>query len=704
MSSTAGWTPEKPMSVKHPENFVSAVYRVGTTVGTAMKQRNAAATRADEIGGLVADARRQYRTERYEDAIESYERARSLIYQLLHPTYRPRRGAEASITLPVGPAVEAKVAEAGLRLAESMKPDVVSPNPPVRVFDVDVPEPVSRFDAIGFADVKTAGDVGLAVEFAIEQIATKQPGAAVETLRTALDGLGDPDADRAAAGVITLNLSSAYTQQGEYETAVEAAREASQHFAAVGDDVGRAQAQHNIAVANELAGEEEAAETAFSESTRLFASAAERLHGRSGGATISTPEPGRSGGGSVVLPDRSGGSTRIGGNTRFGPFDGFSDRIIRPDGGATMAAGPQVLEARTDLQSLEFVGQRDRDTLAVRWPGESGGWSGVPLTTPAEEAGRTMDWTLGTTAGNDVVELTWTDGRRPSTNDLVDGIYRPRIDATALSALEWHLVHPGDTSAYLLQIYSFVVPRGLGDCYHELGNFARAEEFYLQAASYSYLNRRFEVPALWVRIAENVLAWGDYQYRHEELDACRETYAKLVTREGTVPESSPLFAVEAFETVAGRAREVVETIRTMPETDLEAEAEPGSVLDALGDVNPDVARPILVVWSRWQYLLARLDFYGTSFTPAGVHVRLPPGRRPGVRRAGHRRRTGVRDVQVPCGGRGSHAPRTRERGGDGRGLPARVRRRAVHARTLGSDVRSDAEHRRVVQALGDPRG
>ena len=36
--------------------------------------------------------------------------------------------------------------------------------------------------------------------------------------------------------------------------------------------------------------------------------------------------------------------------------------------------------------------------------------------------------------------------------------------------------------------YFFVVPVGLGDCNHQLGDYAAAEQRYLQAATYKYLN------------------------------------------------------------------------------------------------------------------------------------------------------------------------------------------------------------------------
>src|SRR5262249_48967260 len=127
-----------------------------------------------------------------------------------------------------------------------------------------------------------------------------------------------------------------------------------------------------------------------------------------------------------------------------------------------------------------------------------------------------------------------------------------------------------------------------------------AEEYYLQAAQYSYINAALEVPALWIRLANNALLWGDHLYKQEQLDECKQVYAKLVTQEGKAPASgSALYDLPVFAGPAADAGRVFASLD-----------DPGAA-----GVNPGIALPIVTVWGRWQYLLAGLDYYGTSFTP-----------------------------------------------------------------------------------------
>ena len=143
-----------------------------------------------------------------------------------------------------------------------------------------------------------------------------------------------------------------------------------------------------------------------------------------------------------------------------------------------------------------------------------------------------------------------------------------------------------------------MIPQALGDCYQQLGNFQRAEEYYLQAAAYTYINLALEAPAPWVRLAQNALLWGDHLYRQEQIDACKEVYGKVVGSDGTAP-AGPLYDLVAFAGPATEAKKVLAAIAD----------------SASAGVDPGLALPIVTIWQRWQYLLGGLDYYGTSYTP-----------------------------------------------------------------------------------------
>jgi hypothetical protein len=256
--------------------------------------------------------------------------------------------------------------------------------------------------------------------------------------------------------------------------------------------------------------------------------------------------------------------------------------------------------ASLDLRDLDFVARKDPTFVSVRWPGAGGGWATTALPNPAETKRQAKSWSLNVASGDEITTLAWKDGVRPDATAVTDGILRKRIESKAIDDLVVKPSDAGEISVYLGHLYSFVIPQALGDCYQQLGNFARAEEYYLQAAAYSFINTALEVPALWIRLANNVMQWGDHLYRQEQDDAAKTVYRKLIKEDGTAPVgASPMYDLPVFGGPVADAGKVMATMNDV----------------AAADVNPGLALPIVTVWSRWQYLLAGLDYYGTSYTP-----------------------------------------------------------------------------------------
>ena len=52
----------------------------------------------------------------------------------------------------------------------------------------------------------------------------------------------------------------------------------------------------------------------------------------------------------------------------------------------------------------------------------------------------------------------------------------------------------------------------IADCYNQMGQFAKAEDYYRQASRYKYLNLEAEGTSLWIRMARNAVEWGDSLY------------------------------------------------------------------------------------------------------------------------------------------------------------------------------------------------
>ncbi|WP_380676487.1 hypothetical protein [Salinigranum sp. GCM10025319] len=584
----------------------------------------------DDIQSALARANRQYRAGEFADAIESYKRARSLIYQFLNPAHRANvYVANDLIRLPVSREIETKIAEAGLRLAEAAQADVTESSPPIRVFGVDDDDGLARFDSLGYTEGTSGVDVGKNAALGADLLAEKRPREAIEVLTATMEAIGDPatDEDRATTAAIALNLSAAYQLYGDHDQARKLAQTAERRFEEIDDGVGAAQARHNLGVSYARAGNENEGTRTLTESAAMFRTVENGWYGRSRGGTITatdvttgfqpsrlarttlSPSFARS---VATFPTRTVPETTT---AEVRTEAAVPDVRAEPDRTTTAStATPLVVEPATDLDALAFVRERDTDTLAVRWPGTTGGWAGVPVFTPAEEKAQERSWALGVAAGEDIVALAWERGQRPESTTLLEQVYRPRIDTDDIAALGLRITAPGVITAYLPHLYAFVIPQALGDCYHELGKFARAEEHYLDAAEYSYLNRRYEAPALWARLAENAVAWGDHEYRREEIERCMGIYGRLVTEEGEAPDDSPLYTIEAFAGVADDAREIIERLDEADPLGVDT-ATSGEMADPLSGFDPSIARPLAIAWARWSYLTAGLDFFGTTFTP-----------------------------------------------------------------------------------------
>ena len=67
--------------------------------------------------------------------------------------------------------------------------------------------------------------------------------------------------------------------------------------------------------------------------------------------------------------------------------------------------------------------------------------------------------------------------------------------------------------AYLPHMYFFVIPMAMGDCYAGMGNLKQAEQEYTDVIAYPFINKQYELPKLWTRLAQVYLDLGDTAYR-----------------------------------------------------------------------------------------------------------------------------------------------------------------------------------------------
>jgi hypothetical protein len=67
--------------------------------------------------------------------------------------------------------------------------------------------------------------------------------------------------------------------------------------------------------------------------------------------------------------------------------------------------------------------------------------------------------------------------------------------------------------AYLPHMYFYVIPMSIGDCFAGMGTPQLAEAQYKQVLAYPFINKRYELPKLWTRLAQSYLTQGDMLYR-----------------------------------------------------------------------------------------------------------------------------------------------------------------------------------------------
>jgi len=231
------------MKIQYAANFVSSISYLPLVAGLAGGGNATAHT--EQIENLIRDAQTSYRQRRYAEAIDRYKAAQSLIYVLLYPRHRiDYHLSSPAMMLPVGIATELKIAEASLKMAEVIKPDVSSPSYPEAAAGYVPPADQTVFEKIGFSDQSAVTPVTDKISLGVNLLSQGQAAQGIDVLNEAIANLGQattPEA-RATQAAALLNLSSAQLLAATPQPAAATAAQAAELFAGLKDDIGRAQA------------------------------------------------------------------------------------------------------------------------------------------------------------------------------------------------------------------------------------------------------------------------------------------------------------------------------------------------------------------------------------------------------------------------------------------------------------------------------
>lgn len=200
--------------------------------------------------------------------------------------------------------------------------------------------------------------------------------------------------------------------------------------------------------------------------------------------------------------------------------------------------------------------------------------------------------------GDDFFTLKWGADKIPSSKDIIKEFYSLRADFKKLSDVNFNYFSLEQFTFYLPHLSSYLIPIYLGDCYNQLGDYEKAENQYLSAANYEYINKNIEAPYIWKKLANNLLLWGDSFYKVNKFEDALTTYGKVVEPLGSssiVNADSYLYKHKNLKEVGGKVKQMLaEHMRT----------------SSIVEINPQIAIIVLLIRERMIKLDGGLDFLG----------------------------------------------------------------------------------------------
>ncbi len=234
----------------------------------------------------------------------------------------------------------------------------------------------------------------------------------------------------------------------------------------------------------------------------------------------------------------------------------------------------------------------------MRVPGRADGWAVVPAIDDLQRNQQTKSWSVGVPVGETLAIFQVGSAAIPDANALITSLYQTRVTALTTAVLVWPAISAVTVTFYLTQLYAYALPVKIGDCYNQMGQFSKAEEYFQIASHYSYMNPNVEATSLWIRMARNAVEWGDSLYKLENLAGATVQYTKLILDNATVPNSF-LYTTASLATPADAAKTLIHNIATRP----------------LPAVNWEIAYMVLTAFGRLQQMAEGLDFFGLLLSP-----------------------------------------------------------------------------------------
>jgi len=560
----------------------------------------ASAVARAKVAAIEAQLRRGdrlYRRRNYEAAVAEYQKARAAIYAIIRPKFLPEFSAQIEdLLLPLNTKIENQLLAASPHVINSVRPaNEVHAMQLAPASDSDLPANLQARQKLGFQETKELDStIRQAMATAYELVVEDRPQAAADLLltthREASRNNARPDAGLMAS--LELNLASTFVQLAETTQGMKFAKSAAARFRRRRDTIGEAQSTHVLGLNQKVANKAKQAKASFKEAANLIERA---------GQSPSPQPPGR-------LTIRRAAVPATG--RRLDPVAISSVDLARVEHhelSAIDTRSPGVLSLEREvvanqlgnnLTALQAVVGKDESFVPMRLSGRVSGWGSVDLTSKSHNAQRSKDWNIGIPAGDKVITFKTGEQQTIAVSSLKDKIYASRANRTKFSDLNIAVAGTHTTSAYLLQLYAYVLPTKIGDCYHRLGRFQNAENNYRLATKYSFLNKHIEASLLWKKLARNALEWGETLYRQEDIAGAKKQFEKIIKTDGTEPNSF-LYSTASLKVPADEARALIANIGNRP----------------LPRINTALSITIMQAMSHLANILAGFDFYGLLLSP-----------------------------------------------------------------------------------------
>jgi hypothetical protein len=218
-----------------------------------------------------------------------------------------------------------------------------------------------------------------------------------------------------------------------------------------------------------------------------------------------------------------------------------------------------------------------------------------------------LNRTYGVLVKGQAMQLSWQEGDAPHLDSSRRVIYLDRISSSDLFHLLNPPTQPSDVALRLPHEYFYIIPLGLAECYHALGDWSNAEKNYFLAASYQFLNTVVEAPYLWLRLATLYLDWGNALFSSDQAPDAFVIYQHVLMQDGSVPNST-LYSTVSLKPGADAGSTVIANLQDLINS--QSGPAPAPVPAALAGINPQVSAVILDVHQQLIKIQNGLDFLG----------------------------------------------------------------------------------------------